>query len=150
MLKLQLNWGQKIAIVYSSFVCFMLFLVFLTANQKHELVTGDYYAKELRFQEELDIKQQTKALGQQPGWKVGSTSVTFTFPMALSAKGVSADIVLYKASDSRMDRAFHVSVPATGVYVLPSSQIGAGRYKLILSWQAGGKKYINEGNINLL
>ena len=149
MLKLQLNWGRKIAILYSSFVIFMLGLAYMASGQKQELVSGDYYARELRFQEELNMKKLTQNLPVQPTWKVSDGNIAFTFPADMAAKGIKSTIILYKASNSKLDKAFEADIPADGKYTLPTQKVQPGIYKLILNWSAAGAEYRNEGNINI-
>ena len=45
-----INWGWRIVILYSGFVLLILFLVYKTTTVNDDLVTTDYYAKELKFQ----------------------------------------------------------------------------------------------------
>jgi hypothetical protein len=149
MQKFEFNWGKKIALLYISFVLFMVVLAVMASGEKQELVSDDYYARELRFQEELNIKQQTKALQVQPQWKVAQNSIAFLFPTDSSGKSITANIVLYKASDRKMDKSFDIKVPADGKYTLPTADLGSGVYKLILNWNENGKQYINEGIVNI-
>ena len=49
-----MNWGHKIIAVYVVFIAGMIFLVFKSSRQNIELVTEDYYAKELVYQQKID------------------------------------------------------------------------------------------------
>ena len=49
-----MNWGYKILLVFAVFVAGILFLVYKSSNQKMDLVTTDYYEKELKYQQKID------------------------------------------------------------------------------------------------
>ena len=48
------NWGTKIGLFYSSFVLFILGMIFLSSQEQYDLVTEDYYAAEINFQSTID------------------------------------------------------------------------------------------------
>mgnify|MGYP003351831803 CR=1 FL=1 len=54
-----INWGWRIVMLYGGFVVLILFLVYKTTTVKDDLVTPDYYAKELKYQEQLDKQKRT-------------------------------------------------------------------------------------------
>nr|MDA3928246.1 FixH family protein [Prolixibacteraceae bacterium] len=58
----KLNWGHGIFIAIAVMIFSLLTLVFFTVNQKIELVTEDYYPKELKYQEEIQKQKQTQQL----------------------------------------------------------------------------------------
>ena len=56
---MKINWGTAIVLVFIGFISFiMYFVIKMNTNKKyeHDLVTEDYYSKELAFQEEIDAK----------------------------------------------------------------------------------------------
>ena len=57
-----MNWGYKILLVYVVFVAGIMFLVFKSSSQKMDLVTTDYYAKELKYQQKIDAMNKVQKL----------------------------------------------------------------------------------------
>ena len=57
-----MNWGYKILFVYIAFVAGILAMVFGSSSQKVDLVTPDYYAKELKYQDKIDELGRVAAL----------------------------------------------------------------------------------------
>ena len=45
-----MNWGYKIILVYVLFVAGIVFLVVRSSMENTDLVTSDYYEKELKYQ----------------------------------------------------------------------------------------------------
>jgi len=63
---MKLNWGTGIAIFIGLFIITMVGMVFKAGQQSHELVTTDYYAKELDFQHLLEKEKLTSTIGIGP------------------------------------------------------------------------------------
>jgi len=62
---MKINWGTAIVLVFVGFISFILFFVVkMNTNEKyeHDLVTEEYYKKELAFQKEIDAEQNAKNL----------------------------------------------------------------------------------------
>ena len=51
-----MNWGKGIIIVMSSFVIFILTLVFILMSTRVDLTSEDYYKQEINFQKEINAK----------------------------------------------------------------------------------------------
>ena len=115
------NWGWGITLLYSGFVVFMVTLALKTTTIKDDLVTPDYYAKELQYQERLDRMKNSHDLKEQPTWQVNGNAVAIKFPQEQVAKNVKAD----------------------------AGQLQNGVYKMQIDWNAGGVDYYNEGTINI-
>ena len=57
-----MNWGWKIAIGYSIFVAGILSLVVVAYRQTNDLVSADYYAQEIQFQQRIDARGNSLSL----------------------------------------------------------------------------------------
>ena len=57
-----MDFGGKIIILYLSFVGLILTLVFMSYGQKVELVSADYYAQEINFQQKINATNNEKSL----------------------------------------------------------------------------------------
>ena len=57
-----MNWGYKILMVYILFVAGIMVMVFMSSTQNTDLVTTDYYEKELVYQQKIDQISRTSAL----------------------------------------------------------------------------------------
>ena len=75
-----MNWGHKILIVYAVFVGGMLFLAFKSSKQNVDLVTEDYYAKELQYQQKIDELKRTASLSAPVNFEVVNHALTIRFP----------------------------------------------------------------------
>lgn len=144
-----LNWGWRIVILYGGFVLMMLFLVWKTTTIKDDLVTPDYYAKELRFQEQVDKQKRTHELKEQPSWNVDGKKIAIRFPTEMLPKNVKAEILFYNASSAKRDFTVSCSPDSTGLCQVNSDKLQHGVYEMKIDWSAGGVSYYNEGIINI-
>jgi hypothetical protein len=57
-----MNFGVKITALYLGFVALILTLVFMSFGQKVELVSKDYYAQEIAFQDKINSINNERSL----------------------------------------------------------------------------------------
>lgn len=142
-----MNWGKKILIVYVVFIAGILYMVFKSSSQKSDLVTADYYAKELKYQEKIDEMNRVVALGAPVEYVIKDRILYIRFPGDFAGKKLVGEAVLYCPSDenkdfkknfSLKDETLQLNIPATG----------NGLYELQLSWKdESGQTYYFEKKI---
>lgn len=146
---MKINWGYKIALVYIGFVLFMLALVWRTMQEKVELVTKDYYAQELVYQDKIDRIENTKSLTEQVNWELGNQMVKIIFPTQFVGKSISGNVLFFRPSDSSKDFSINLSPDSNGTMTIKSDKFIFGVYRMQIDWQVGGKNYFSEAVINM-
>jgi hypothetical protein len=146
---MKLNWGWKIAILYSGFVVFMLILVFKSSMQKIDLVTPDYYAKELNYQQQIDKENRTGKLSEQLKWQVENRKIQLQFPAEVKGKKVKGEILFYRPSDSGKDLKVEITPDSSGYVLVAGDKLSTGMYKMQVAWSADNTEYYNEGTITI-
>jgi hypothetical protein len=141
-----MNWGYKILIVYGLFVAGIMFMVFRSANQKMDLVTTDYYAKELKYQDNINATENANALSEDMRYEIKDNQVVLHFPKDLLGKMITGNAVLYCPSDENKDIQQGFSLQDAPL-VLQLTASSKGQYELHISWQADGVKYYFEQKI---
>ncbi len=141
---MKLNWGAGIAILYAGFVVMILLLVGMSASQKIDLVTDQYYAEELQFQDKINKIKLAKGLSDPLTWQVEEQGITIYFPKEFTADTLSGSVKLYCPSDNTKDRTFPITVKNSEQRIA-ASDIKSGRYYLQIDWKNGKKSYWNEG-----
>ncbi|MCC6288928.1 MAG: FixH family protein [Chitinophagaceae bacterium] len=143
-----MNWGYKILIVYLVFVAGIIVLVFKSSNEKIDLVTPDYYAKELKHQEKIDAVKRTNALASKVKFEIVNNSLIITLPAEFNEKEVSGEVLLYCPSDGNKDikKNFTTTNSATTVALSPGIK---GAYDLQLNWNTGSRTYYFEEKLFL-
>jgi hypothetical protein len=135
-----MNWGYKILFVYIAFVGGIMLMVFKSSTQKRDLVTADYYAKELKYQERIDAKKRTQALSEPVKMEIISEQLVISFPKEFSGKKIDGTALFYCPSDNGNDKEQSFST-AAGTVTVPMPKKNKAAYELQLGWQADGNSY---------
>ncbi|MBP6022048.1 FixH family protein [Ferruginibacter sp.] len=141
-----MNWGYKILVVYGVFVAGIMFMVFKSSSQKMDLVTTDYYAKELKYQDDINATENANALSENVRYEIKGNQVLLHFPKDLSGKTIAGNAVLYCPSDENKDIKQDFSLQDAPL-VLQLTARSKGQFELHITWQAGGVSYYFEQKI---
>lgn len=141
-----MNWGTKILIVYVVFVLGILGMVFTSSTQKTDLVTTDYYAKELKYQDKIDEMKRVAALSAPVEYVIRDTSLIISFPKDFAGKKLVGEAVLYCPSDEKKDIKKNFSLQDASLE-MPVPAANNRLYELHLSWRDGGVTYYFEKKI---
>lgn len=143
-----MSWGYKIVIAYSMFVAGILFMVFRSSQQKFDLVTEDYYGKELQFQQQIDAAKRTALLSEKVKCAVQNDSLQVIFPQELSSKDIAGQLQLYYAADKAKDAVIPFTATGnTAIFAVPAANKGS--HRLLITFKAGGADYYFEETIFL-
>ncbi len=143
-----MSWGYKILLVYGIFVTGILFMVFKSSSQKMDLVTTDYYAKELKYQEKIDEAGRTNALSEPLRYDVKDNRMQIHFPKDFAGKKISGIAELYCPSNEDRDVTKEFAIQdAVLEMVIPA--INRGQYELHITWQVEGVSYYFEQKLFL-
>ncbi len=143
-----MNWGYKIMIVYIAFAIGITAMVIKSSTQKIDLVTEDYYAQELKYQDNIDANKRTTALSSKVKYEMANGRLAITLPVEFESKEVSGRLLLYCPSDDSKDiKKDFTTNNRTLTTALPPTIKGA--YQIQLSWVAEGNAYYFEENLFL-
>lgn len=141
------NWGTGIALFYGTFVSVLLYFVIKSTGQDNSLVSADYYADDLKYQEHYEKLSNAASLGRDLDIRSnhGFSVVEFHFPGELGE--ASGEILFFCPSDSKSDFRVPVRPDGKSVQVVSSKGLKKGHWKVKVDWQAGGKLYFKETNM---
>ncbi|MDZ4757959.1 MAG: FixH family protein [Bacteroidota bacterium] len=141
-----MNWGYKIIIVYAVFVAGILFLVFRSVNEKIDLVTDDYYAQELKYQDRIEDIKRSNKLSAEVICKTENDKVFIKFPSEFNGKNINGKLLIYFPADKEKD--IHKNFTTTNAELeqtlAPNTK---GAYSIQINWSCGGENYYFEKKI---
>ena len=146
-MKLKLNWGFGIFVFYSSFVVFMLFLVYMSFQQKVDLVSEDYYQLELEYQDIIAKKINANKLVPGLVYTIEEMSISFSFPD--QQNNIQGDIIIYRPSDKTFDKAYKIKLDARKQMSIRVENSPQGLYKMMVTWMNDSIGYYVEKDIYL-
>jgi nitrogen fixation protein FixH len=140
---MRFHWGHGIAVFYSLFVLTLIVVVVKSRTFDNSLVTEEYYARDINYQQEYDRRQNSEDLTY--GVRLEKTAehyrVVFPEGLAPSTKGT---VLFYRPSSKLHDRLVKIKVDEAGGMNLPLNGLEPGFYRAILEWSAAGKDYLDE------
>ncbi len=141
-----MNWGYKILVVYVVFVGGIMFMVLKSSDQKMDLVTTDYYAKELKYQDKIDATVRANALSEDIKYNISNGQIIIYFPKEFAGKRITGSAELYCPSDENKDIKKDFSADDATV-TIKISTVNKGQQELHITWQANGVDYYFEKKI---
>lgn len=149
MSTMKFGWGSKIAFLYIGFVLLIIALVTGSMRQDVDLVTDNYYEQELAYQDVLDAGKNQAALSSPVSIHANETMVTFEFPSEFSQQMINGKVQFYSPMEETWDKVIAMNSIAGGILTVPRSELQKTKYKIKINWEAAGKKYYQESDINL-
>lgn len=138
-----MNFGGKIVILYLSFVALILTLVFNCYSMDVDLVSKDYYAQEINFQQKINATNNEKDLKSSITHVVNGKSIILSIDSALLSNDFSGTVTFFRPSDSKKDVSFKMNF-INNEQVIDAKDLIHGAYKLQLSWTSNQKNYFKE------
>lgn len=146
---MKINWGTGIVIAFVAFISFILFFIItMSTNKKytHDLVTKDYYGKELEFQGDIDKENNAKKLKSNITWKKTSEGLLIQFPKDLNFQKISGKVFLYRPSNKKLDFNTQISLTSSSL-IIPNNRMLDGRWNIIVDWKYNNTDYMYKKDI---
>ena len=144
-----MNWGHKIAIVYGLFVAFMIGMLIMSMNYDNDLVTEDYYAKELAYQDKIDAGQNLVEADFDVEIKMVNGKLKLLFDRLPATHTLSGEVKFYKPDNEKMDETHPIIMEANSSEMEISSKGKHGRYKVQVTFELEGKSFYKEQELVL-
>ncbi len=145
------NWGTGIVIAFALFITFILYFVFKVQGDSrydHEMVTEEYYKKEMGYQEQLDKQQNAQDLPQKVIVDVKSEGLVIRFPESFDYTKINGKVSLYRPSNQKLDFDMPISLSSSNL-LIPKTKLVGGRWDIIIDWNYEGKDFLNNEKVNL-
>ena len=146
---MKINWGTGIVIAFVLFIAFILYFVInMSVNDKynHDLVTEEYYAKELKYQEDIDKEKNAKSLKKNISVNKTQEGLEIVFPDNLDIKKIKGKVFLYRPSNKQLD--FETSISLSNpILLIPDKRLVDGRWNIIVDWQYNKNLYLYKDSI---
>lgn len=141
---MKISWGTGIAVLYITFMVVVLGTVAFSTTQNNDLVTEDYYEKELEYQNQLDKMNRSNALPEQLTVVVDKGGVKITYPSIFEPEFIKGDVVFYRPSSENEDFKIPVAPDVNGIQFIETASISKGLWEVKIDWQAKGNEYYNK------
>ena len=146
------SWWPKLII--AAFVGFALFIgnmVRQAMRTEVDLVSQDYYQKEIAYQDHIDqVKATRKLEGQiQIVHAAAAGQLSLDFPASSRPAAGQGRVRFFRPSDAQLDFELPLLLNAEGQQHIPTARLARGRWRVQVSWTRQGKDYFLEKTITL-
>ncbi|RZS99688.1 FixH family protein [Aquimarina brevivitae] len=148
---MKINWGTGIVIAFVCFISFILFFVVRMNTEdkySHDLVTDDYYKKELAFQDEINALKNANSLSTNVTLIEEKGALRILFPYNNNVDVISGYVDFYRPSDKKLDFKLPIRLSESAM-VIPTKHLAAGRWDITISWQIEDEKFLIKKSIKL-
>jgi len=140
---MKISWGKGLALAYAGFVILVLTMVGITITKDVDLVTPNYYDKEIKYQEEIDKINNTLRLKDQVKFDLSVTAFMVSFPALSASSVIKGEVNFYRPSDSKKDFKVPIETDKEFKQVFDVSKIEKGLWKVKVNWNMDGIEYLS-------
>ncbi|MFH0991866.1 MAG: FixH family protein [bacterium] len=141
---MKLHWGIGLGIGFAFFALGILALVIISMNQKIDLVSDDYYQKELRHQEQIERTQRSTALKERLEVTSVGTRISIRFPKMFSPGNLKGTLSFYRPADRSNDFSISISLDSTNAQSVITDSLVKGLWRLKAFWTSAQLEYYHE------
>lgn len=131
-----MNWGKGITIFLVVFIGFITTLAVVLMRANTELVSDDYYIKEIKYGDEIIAEQNAINSGALLETEVTSSGLFIRLKKNELPEEIQ--IQLMRGNNQEQDIVFNSDGPSAFV---DKNDLVAGKYKLTVTWMINNKPY---------
>ena len=143
---MKINWGTGIVLAFIGFIAFIMYFVFRMSTDdraNHDLVTEEYYKKELSYQQDIDASKSATEMKANLTVEKTEEGLVIHFPEQFDPKKIKGTVSLYRPSNKHLDTDFPISLSNTHL-LIPDNRLVDGRWDLTVKWQYEGKPFLHK------
>lgn len=142
-------WPLGVVATLAIFLIGTIGLIVMACSQKVDLVSADYYEKEIKFQGQIDRAERTRRLANQASitYDAAGKCITIALPPEQAGQQVTGSVELYRPSAADMDRAIKLAPDAKGLQRIDAVDLAKGQWRVRLSWTAEAENYYLEKQV---
>lgn len=123
----------------------MGFMVYKSVTKNIDLVTPNYYEKEIKYQEQINKINNTNSLETKLAIEATVGAVVLSYPFTKSI--ITGEIAFYRPSDAKSDFKTAIEPGIDAKQVISTASLKKGLWKVQVNWEMDGKDYFSEEKI---
>ncbi|MCL3781724.1 hypothetical protein EMN47_15165 [Prolixibacteraceae bacterium JC049] len=146
-MKNKFHWGKALGVVIGLYLTGMIIFLIFSINRDVNLVSDDYYPKELNYQKTIEQKQNAQRLQKILPLDLKNDSVLIALPDEFVPDSVKGMVVFYRPSSSKLDIKHKIKLNDRGVFSASTKKMESGKYQIQLSCVHQGTSYYWEQDL---
>ncbi len=144
---MKFHWGHGVLITIILIVITFTTALILSLNKDVQLVTKDYYAKELAYEGEIERISRAKHANVNVLWTLENGRFRLQMTGDLPMEQSEGTVVFFRPSDKALDREFELELDSTASQYFDPAHFTKGTYQMQVTFEIGGKEYYFEKHI---
>lgn len=144
---MKISWGYRVTILYLGFAALIIYFVTRSVNEKVDLVTPDYYAQELKYQDKIESISRTNELTTSMVIEYNDAGLNVMFPTDFKGKKIEGSIHLFRPSDNTKDVSIDIAPDGNLNQNIPTDALTKGLYRVKVDYTVEGASYYSEKQI---
>jgi hypothetical protein len=142
-------WPVAIALIYGVFVLTLIGLVIFSSLHTVDLVSEDYYRREIAFQKQIERIKRSRNLPDQLSctFDQKNACILIQFPGTLSVGNIRGEIHLFRPSDAAQDKYEQIRTDSENRQILRTHNLSHGFWRIKINWSTGQQEYFNEAEV---
>lgn len=139
-------WPAGIIGTIAAFISFMAFTWIYYDSQQIDLVTPNYYERQIQYQGQIDRIRRTKDLPEpmRLSYSAEQRLIEIRFPSFFKPEEVKGAITLYRPSDASLDFFVPLALNPEGKQFISTTNLAAGMWRAKIDWEFAGLGYYHE------
>ena len=137
---MKFNWGTGIFIFLAMFLAAAAVFIIFAMNQDVSLVHDDYYKRGVDHTHQMEIDARSVKYQEIVQTQLVEDALVIGFSEILEIEIDSADLILYRPSDSKLDITHKLDASKQS-WAISRNDLSPGRYILDLTWYSKGLQY---------
>ena len=137
-----MNWGWGISIFIFLFIGFMIYMAIKTTTVSHELVTENYYQKELAHQDEIDKVIAFRESGKSILTQIKDGNLLLRFSPTHNFSKLEGKIYMYSPAAISSDDTLNLSCNMDGLMVIRLKSNQSGRCIMSIDYSDSPTDYL--------
>jgi hypothetical protein len=141
-----MNWGKGLTIVIIAFMSFILYMVItLMTKGNADLVSEDYYKKEIEYEKEISALKNTEASKEKVVIMDKGDFIIFQFPTTKNIENI--EIQLLRPNNDKKD--VTVTEKNTKNVMVEKKKLEKGIYKASIHYTSQGQRFLQKEELKI-
>ena len=142
-------WPIGLAVFISACAATMAGFVVFSTRHRTDLVSPDYYAREIAYQQHIDREQRADGLSAAEviRYDHATRSLLVALPADRASLVSEGAVELYRPADAGRDRRTPLALGADGRQSIPAADLARGLWRVRLGWTEAGRACALEGTV---
>jgi hypothetical protein len=140
----KMSWGTGIVVVIAVFFIIMAVMITIAMTHSTDLVTENYYDKELKYQDRITSIQRTAGVKDCIRMVQEGNVLVVKIAGEAASSDLTGSIIFYNPADKQKDFTVTMALDSLRTQHISTGAIAKGLWKVQASWKSRGGEYFAE------